>query len=274
MASGADRRRPIAVRRSDDPTVTVVVPVKNEAANVPLTLPPLADYFQVILVDGHSTDGTVEAARQALPTVEVIEQTRVGKGNALACGFRAARGQVIVTFDSDGSADPHEIPRFLAALRHGADMAKGSRFLPGGGSSDLTLVRRIGSHVLNLLASALTGHRLTDINYGYTAFWSDHLYLLDLPDPDEPGPMRRGDGFEIEATIIGRFALAGAKITEVPSFEFARWKGTTNLDAIRDGIRVLRALAEDRAYARRVRRVAQRRHSVDLPGPPLPGWVR
>lgn len=271
---GEDRRRSTSERRPVDPRISVIVPVKNEAGNVPLTLPPLKDFFEVILVDGHSTDGTIEAARSALPGIRVIQQTRKGKGNAMACGFAASTGDAIVMFDADGSADPAEIPRFISALLDGADLAKGSRFLPGGGSADITMFRRVGNAGLNWLAGLLTGRRLTDLCYGYNAFWADQLYILDLPDLDADVPMMNGDGFEIEALIIGRLALSGAKITEVPSFEHLRWKGTTNLSAIRDGIRVLRTLLEDRSYANRIRALAQRRRAERLPGPPLPGWVR
>lgn len=274
MESGLERRRPLSARRPTEPRVTVVVPVYNEAENVALTLPPLADYDEVIVVNGHSTDGTAEAAQRALPGIKVLTQKRTGKGNAMATGFRAATGDIIVMFDADGSADPHEIPRFIAALRQGADLAKGSRFLPGGGSADITFIRKLGNHGLNWIAGYLTGRRLTDLCYGYNAFWSDQLYLLDLPDPDADVEMKTGDGFEIEALIIGRFALAGATITEVPSYEFRRWQGDTNLNAVRDGIRVLRTLVRDRRYARTIRRLAQRRRRENLPGPPLPAWVR
>lgn len=271
-----DRRKPKSVRRPANPRVSVVVPALNEARNVREILPYLADYHEVILVDGHSVDGTVAAAREALPGVKIIEQTRQGKGNALACGFEAATGEVIVMFDVDGSADPNEIPDFIKALEEGADLAKGSRFTKGGGSEDITLFRRIGNMGLNLLASALTEHWFTDLCYGYNAFWSDQLYKLDLPDTKAKADklMLPGDGFEIEALIIGRFALSGAKITEVPSFEHDRYYGDSNLNAVRDGIRVLRTILQDRAYARRIRTLARRRGATNLPPPERPGWMR
>ena len=123
-----------------------------------------------------------------LPWVRAITQTRKGKGNAMACGFAAATGDVIVMFDADGSADPAEIPAFVAALVAGADFAKGSRFAPGGGSDDITLLRRTGNAGLNGVANALFGTSYTDLCYGYNAFWADLLPLLDLPDPTTPHP--------------------------------------------------------------------------------------
>ena len=130
----------------------------------------------------------------------------------MACGFAAATGDVIVMFDADGSADPAEIPAFVAALVAGADFAKGSRFAPGGGSDDITLLRRTGNAGLNGVANALFGTSYTDLCYGYNAFWADLLPVLDLPDPTTPAPpdgMLWGDGFEIETVLNCRIAAAG-----------------------------------------------------------------
>ena len=121
-------------RNTRAPQVSVVIPAKNEAANLRHVLPLLEESYQVILVDGHSVDGTIEVARALRPDVTVVQQTRKGKGNALAAGFLAATGDIIVMFDADGSADPAEIPQFVGALVAGADFAKGSRFAEGGGS--------------------------------------------------------------------------------------------------------------------------------------------
>lgn len=132
-------------RRPASPTVAVVIPALNEAANLRRILPDLPPVDEVILVDGRSSDGTVEAAREAMPQIRVVTQTRRGKGNALACGFASATADIIVMFDADGSADPKEIARFVAALQSGADFAKGSREMTGGGSEDLTRIRGLGN---------------------------------------------------------------------------------------------------------------------------------
>ena len=99
------------------PSVSVVVPALNEAANIPhvfARLPP--DVHEVVLVDGFSVDDTVAVARRVRPDVRVVRQTRTGKGNALACGVAAATGDIVAMVDADGSADPGEIPRFVEAL--------------------------------------------------------------------------------------------------------------------------------------------------------------
>ncbi|WP_343939938.1 glycosyltransferase family 2 protein [Pseudonocardia zijingensis] len=248
-----------AMQRNGNPRVSVVVPTRNEARNLEVVLPAIAAVrpavHEIIIVDGNSVDGTIETAQRVLPWVKVITQTRKGKGNAMACGFAAATGDVIVMFDADGSADPAEIPAFVRALIDGADFAKGSRFVRGGGSDDITLLRKSGNAGLNGVANALFGTSYTDLCYGYNAFWADILPVLDLPpiDTAQPadGSMLWGDGFEIETVLNCRVAAAGLKITEVPSMERERIFGQTNLRTFADGTRVLRTLAAERRRASR-----------------------
>ncbi|WP_424923702.1 glycosyltransferase family 2 protein [Amycolatopsis acidicola] len=240
----ANRRVP---RRRLEPAVTVVVPAKNEAANLREILPELPEVHEILVVDGHSGDGTAEVAHAARPGVRVIQQTRRGKGNALACGFLAASGDVIVMFDADGSADPAEIPRFVDALVGGADFAKGSRFAPGGGSHDITALRAAGNSGLNKISNTLFSGGFTDLCYGYNAFWRDLVPSLALPPVFTPPgrEMLWGDGFEIETVINCRVAALGLWITEVPSVERKRLHGETNLRTFSDGGRVLRTLVAE-----------------------------
>ncbi|WP_349899067.1 glycosyltransferase family 2 protein [Parafrigoribacterium soli] len=232
------------------PRVSIVIPAKNEARNLEIILSELPPVHQVILVDGNSTDDTVATARRVMPDIEVIQQTRTGKGNALACGFAAVTGDIFVMFDADGSADPAEIPAFVDALLAGADVAKGSRFCVGGGSEDITLFRRLGNYGLNLLTNVLLKTRYTDLCYGYNAFWTSVIPYLDLPDVSLPkledGRMHWGDGFEIETVLTCRVKAANLTVTEVPSVEKLRIFGVSNLNAISDGFRVLRTILHER----------------------------
>ena len=136
-----------------------------------------------------------------------------------------------------------EIPAFVAALLAGADFAKGSRFAPGGGSTDITGFRRLGNLVLNVLVNVLFGTRYTDLCYGYNAFWRHCLPYMDVTC----------DGFEVETLINVRIARAGLVVTEVPSIEHERIHGESNLHPVRDGFRVLRTIIAERAR-RRVKR--------------------
>jgi glycosyltransferase involved in cell wall biosynthesis len=241
------------------PSVSIVVPALNEARNLEHVLPALPDVHEVILVDGGSIDGTVETAHRVRPGIIAVQQTRRGKGNALACGFELATGDIIVMFDADGSADPAEIPRFVDALIAGADFAKGSRFCSGpagqGSSEDITALRQAGNTGLNWLANLLFNTRYSDLCYGYNAFWRRVLPVLRLPPstitPRGPGALLWGDGFEIESVISCRVAAAGLRVTEVPSTERLRTFGETNLRTFADGFRVLRTLIAERAASLR-----------------------
>jgi glycosyltransferase involved in cell wall biosynthesis len=243
--------------QSDDkvwPRVSVVIPTLNEARNLPhvfARMPP--NIHEVIVVDGHSVDDTLAVARAMCPDVRIVMQTRRGKGNALACGFAAATGDIIAMVDADGSADPGEIPRFVRALLDGADFAKGTRFAKGGGSDDITRIRRLGNRFLCAVVNVLYGTKYTDLCYGYNVFWRRHVGVLGLPATSPPAfcgdEMLWGDGFEVETLVNIRVPNAGLKVTEVPSFEHSRIHGVSNLNAVRDGMRVLRTVLTERGQS-------------------------
>jgi glycosyltransferase involved in cell wall biosynthesis len=229
------------------PSVSVVVPAKNEARNLEhvfRTIPEWVD--EIILVDGHSTDDTVAVARMLLPEVHIIHQQGRGKGDALQAGFLAAKGEIIVMMDADGSTDGAEIPRFVAALTTGADFAKGSRYASGGGTDDITLSRHLGNKILSGLVNTMFGTHYTDLCYGYNAFWAEHLPKLDLDC----------DGFEVETVMNVRAAKAGLVIHEIPSHEHLRLHGMSNLKVVRDGIRIAKFLIRERFPTRQPRRIA------------------
>jgi glycosyltransferase involved in cell wall biosynthesis len=264
-------------RSSRSPRVSVVIPTYNEAKNLPHVFALLPeDVYEVIVVDGCSIDDTIDVARALRPDVKIVLQNRRGKGNAMACGFAAVTGDVIVMLDADGSADPREIPRFVAALTDGADFAKGTRFANGGGSSDITRVRAWGNRWLNRAANLLFGTRYTDLCYGYNAFWTRCLEVLALDASDRGKDQRMwGDGFEIETIINTRVAKARLRIVEVPSFEFERRFGLSNLNTWRDGLRVLRALIVERLNgAGRTQAGMQAEHRPAAAHPGEPGLTR
>jgi glycosyltransferase involved in cell wall biosynthesis len=230
-------------RRSGHPgpsrpvSVSVIIPALNECRNLPHVLPRIPAWIdEVVLVDGGSQDGTVEVALALRPDIRVVRELRPGKGLALQAGFRESRGDIIVTLDADGSADPAEIPAFVGCLLAGADFAKGSRFAQGGGTRDMELLRRAGNWGLRLLVRIAFGGRYSDLCYGYNAFWR---HVLPVIDGD-------ADGFEIETLMNVRSLAAGLRVAEVASHEGARIHGQSHLNTFRDGVRVLRTIARER----------------------------
>jgi len=216
-----------------NPTVSLVIPVRNEARNIGWVLEQVADYVtEIILVDGNSTDVTTITAQAYRPDARIVAQHGTGKGSALRTGFQAATGDIIVMMDADGSMSPQEISHYVHFLTSGYDFVKGSRFLSGGGSLDITKFRGLGNWFLLTVFNTFYDAHLTDLNYGFCAFqrrYLDHLHLS-------------ATGFEIEAEMTVRAMQAGLRIAEVPSLELPRRTGVSNLHAVRDGTRVLRTV--------------------------------
>jgi glycosyltransferase involved in cell wall biosynthesis len=225
------------VPRVRPPRVSAVIPVKNEARNIGWVLeriPALVD--EIILVDGVSSDATVAIARTVAPETIVVTEPRPGKGQALQTGFASARGEIIVMLDGDGSMDPAEIGRFVGLLDNGYDLVRGSRFMPGGSSTDITPLRRLGNRGLVGAANLLFRSNFSDLCYGYCAFRRQYLSNLALT----------ANGFEVETELILHAWTAGLRISEVASVESPRRTGRSNLHTFRDGRRVLKTLWRER----------------------------
>ena len=234
----------MAAESPQEVTVSLIIPTLDEAENlghVLPTIPTLVD--ELVIVDGGSTDGTLDVVRKLRPDAVIIEEPRPGKGRALQAGFDAATGDILVIMDADGSMDPSDIATFVAALNAGADVAKGSRFLQGGGSSDLTLIRSLGNFALTQVVRMTFGGRYSDLCYGYMAFWRHVLPTFD------GGAV----GFEVETFLNVRTLAAGLRVVEVASFESERIHGESHLRTFRDGARVLRTIARERGRLRRAR---------------------
>ncbi|MEX3104811.1 MULTISPECIES: glycosyltransferase family 2 protein [unclassified Streptomyces] len=246
--------RPISSHLAITPPVSVVIPAMNEAENLPYVFKTLPDWIhEVVLVDGNSTDATVRVARELWPAVKVVQQQGRGKGDALITGFEACSGDIIVMVDADGSADGNEIVSYVSALVSGADFAKGSRFANGGGTDDMTFIRWLGNRVLCAVVNRKFGARYTDLCYGYNAFWRHCLDKIDLDCT----------GFEIETLINIRVVKAGLKVQEIPSHEYLRIHGVSNLRAVRDGLRVLRVILRERSNRRALRRSRRKSPLLD-----------
>jgi len=224
-----------------EPVVTSVIPTLNEARNIGWVLGRLPDCVdEVIVVDGRSTDDTIAVVLDVRPDAKVVHELTPGKGAALRAGFAQAHGDIVVMLDADGSMEPAEIVRYVAKIEEGYELVKGSRFLPGGGTTDITRTRSLGNLALLALANRIYRCAFTELCYGFMAFRRSAMERLAL----------NADGFEIETQIVVRALRAGLRVGEVPSFEAQRRSGTSNLRTLRDGSRVLRELlwaSRDRA---------------------------
>ncbi len=232
--------------------VSLVIPTLNEADNLRCVLPTIPDVVdELVVVDGGSTDGTLDVVIMLRPDAVVVIEPLPGKGNALKRGFQVATGDIIVMMDADGSMDPRDISTFVAALKAGADVAKGSRFLQGGGSTDLTTLRTVGNFFLTQTVKLAFGGRYSDLCYGYMAFWRHVLPTF------EGG----ATGFEVETFLNVRALAAGLRVVEVASFENPRIHGESHLRTFRDGSRVLVTIVRER------RRLARARAGQGVPRP-------
>jgi glycosyltransferase involved in cell wall biosynthesis len=217
-------------------SVSVIVPALNESANLPYVLPRIPGWVkEIILVNGNYNDDTAEVVESVRPGVRIIPQVGKGKGAALKTGFDAATGDIIIMLDADGSTDPAEIPRFCALLG-GADFVKGSRFMQGGGTADMEFHRKFGNWCFKVAVRLLYGGTFSDLCYGYMGFWRSVLPQLAVDT----------DGFEVETLISIRALKAHLKIAEVPSYEYRRLYGKSNLRALPDGWRVLKTIVNER----------------------------
>lgn len=221
----------------NEPTVSVMIPTLNEAGNLPYVLNTIPGWVdEIVLVDGRSIDDTLRIAKVLHPEIRIIKELRPGKGVAMRAGFEACKGDYIIALDADGSMDGAEITKFRAALADGAEYVKGRRFGPGAGSADVTTFRRLGDGGICFLIRLLFGARYSDATYGYIAIRKDCVDRLRLDT----------DGFEVETLIGIRAHRAGLRTTEVACFEAARIHGTSNLHAMRDGVRIFRTIIKER----------------------------
>jgi len=227
-------------------TVSVIIPTLNEAGNLPYVLNSVPAWVdEVVVVDGRSTDDTERIARLMHPGVKIVHEMTPGKGAALRAGLRAATSDYLIAIDADGSMDGSRLGDFRDALDQGAEYVKGSRFLPGGGSADITKLRRFGDGGICFLMRVLFGAHYSDATYGYFAVRADRVGHLNIDS----------NGFEVETLINIRAHRAGLRITEVSCFEGNRIHGASNLSAVRDGIRIARCIVREKVRGHRGARV-------------------
>ena len=162
------------------PTVSAIICTLNEEKNLQNVLPRIPKWVdEIIIVDGHSSDRTVEVAKQLLPDVKILYQPKKGKGDALKYGIAEAKGEIIVTLDGDGTYPPEELSNFVEAILEGYEFAKGTRF-KGARPKHMPKRRLLGNSVLVWSTNVLFGTNYTDVCSGYNAFLKSAFQRVNL----------------------------------------------------------------------------------------------
>lgn len=220
-------------------SVGVVIPAKNEEKNLEFLLAKFdkLGYKNILVIDGNSTDRTVDVARCF--GAKVIVQNGRGKGGAVREVLRKCclDVDVLVMMDADCSMDPKEIPYYVKSLKSGADVVKGSRFLSGGYTHDMSLLRRFGNMFFMSVVNLLCSTKYTDLCYGFMAFNRHSRKLI--------APLLRSQNFEIEAEIFVKSKKLGLNVVEVPSTEYKRKNGKSNLHTFKDGFKILQTILSE-----------------------------
>lgn len=203
-------------------SITVIIPAKNEAEGIKHIIEQVKPYAdEIIVVDGHSEDNTREIAGQH--GAEVIMDNRKGKGDAYRVGITAAKGDILVFIDADGSHKPEDIPKLTAPIVQGeADLVIGSRML--GGSDEFhgnfsNYVRMVGGGLITLFINLRFKTTLTDCLNGFRAIKKEIALSLNL----------KANQFDIEHEMIMKCLKRGYKVCEVPSHEYERKWGKSKL---------------------------------------------
>jgi len=222
-----------------DSSVSVIIPVFNEERTIghvitrtKNTLEKLKLPYEVIVVDDGSLDRSLEISQTK--EAKVLRETHQGKGHAIRSGFKLAKGNIIVTLDSDGSHMPEEIPLILQCIMEGkADFAIGSRFYNAeGNKTKIPSLNRLGNRIFNSLIGFFTGVKISDSQSGFRAIRSSVIKKMKL----------NSQGYEVESEMLVKAIKMGARVTEIPiSFE-QRTVGKSKLDPLKDGAIILHSI--------------------------------
>jgi len=238
--------------------ITCVIPAKNEELSVGEVIEKALPYCdEIIVVDGHSSDRTVQVAKSH--GVKVLYDNRKGKGDAIRVGAKAARFDVIVFMDADGSHDPADIPRLVEPIREGrADLVIGSR--GKGGSDELhgdieKLLRLVGSDLILIGINLRWKQSLTDSQNGFRAIRSEVIGRLDLKE----------NITTIEQEMTMKCLKKGYIVTEVPTHEYARKYGKSGIKLRKVWLRYIYSFIKNLSPSPTLPRRGERRSEVVTP---------
>ena len=219
---------------SNNHRISVLIPALNERESLPEMLAELPKDVidEIVVIDGHSTDGTPDLMREL--GYRAVAQEGKGYGMGVISGIKAARGDLLSFLDADGSYDPSGLERLLEYIEQGYDIVFCSRYLAGAGSDDDTFIRWLGNKIFTFLLRLMFGVRLTDALFFYALGKKEVFESLDLESTD----------FSICVEIPIKVHKRGYKYTEIPLTERRRIAGVSKVNAAWDGLRILAAMVK------------------------------
>jgi glycosyltransferase involved in cell wall biosynthesis len=216
-------------------TTTLLLPTLNEIEAARVIIPQLRKEWvdEIIVVDGGSTDGTVEYMRCA--GLRVHLQTVRGYGEGMLEAMHLANGDIIIEFNPDGNCIPDDIPRIIAKVREGYDLVIGSRYRDGAKSDDDNWLTALGNWMFTRIVNVLFGTRYTDALVGFRAYRRNEALRLNFD----------ASGLSWPCQSSTRFARAGLRVTEIAANEPARIGGIRKMMPLWTGLQIARLILRD-----------------------------
>lgn len=233
------------------PTVTLLVPAMNEIAGMRAIMPRIDPAWvdQIVVADGHSTDGTQEYAREH--GWEVVVQEGRGGRRAYATAFPHVKGDVVITFSPNGKSVPELIPVLVETISEGYDMVIASRYLPGARSADDTPASRAANWFFTTVINRLHGGHYTDAMVIYRAYRTRLYWELELDRDDAYAPEKfLGTVVGVEPLLSVRAAKRRLRVTEIPGNEPPRVGGHNKFPKVCGGLVYLGQIVRELWYWR------------------------
>lgn len=247
--------QPALPDHSQSPSVSVIIPVRSEAGNLPVLLermPRMGSRTELIFVEGQSTDDSAVVLSQLIAShrewdCQLLTQSGSGKGDAVRMGFAHANGDILMILDADLSVAPEDLPRFYHALASGeGELINGVRQMQSGHERAMPYINRIGNQVFTLVFSWLLKQKLGDTLCGTKVLWRSHYQAMR----EELAPYGMKDPFGDFDLLLGAACL-GLSIADVLVPYHQRSYGVSKIHPWKDGWRLLKCLVQ---AARRMRK--------------------